>query len=353
MRFKYKLLIFLLSLGILSCVFSQYTYSVLVLYELGLPKNVVMDVIHDDSFISSLDVNMSSLESKADVLSFYNNIIEDGNYSLKEIDSSDDSVTYSISTDNIALFNVRLSKVYEDTKLSLLTVNRWEILSSEVLSNYNYDFSIPSNYSLFINGVDASSMYNSSDKIDFLSNIYEYDSSLVKINKYHFDFVSLPKIEIKDNLGNIVSFDGNKVDIEPNFVSYNNLDSASALFKSGVDPLVFARNWSLFMSNDLGGGFGSIKPYLVYKSYLYNKAYSFSISDALFINAHQLDSNLFENESISDIVFYSDNTFSCVVDLTKNVVTHEKRVKVRSYDKIFFSYIDGQYKVIDMQSLSR
>ena len=117
----------------------------------------------------------------------------------------------------------------------------------------------------------------------------------------------------------------------------------------------FAKNWSLFLTNNLGGarnGLTKFTPYLIADSYMYQIAARWAKGPEIYdMPPHKVTG--FTNESIESCTVYSEDSFSCEVKLEKHITLTKngaKRVD-KMHENLFFTYYTGGYKLTDMQSM--
>lgn len=111
----------------------------------------------------------------------------------------------------------------------------------------------------------------------------------------------------------------------------NKLYAASELYESTIpaellissDLLVFCELYSNFLSGDLDGkryGFKYIRPYLYKDTQFYQTLRSRTEDDSIpQIAPHTLPDFIFSSENVSHFTMYTEDFFSCVVSLEKNV----------------------------------
>ena len=86
-----------------------------------------------------------------------------------------------------------------------------------------------------------------------------------------------------------------------------------------VDVLDIAKNWSLFMSNDLS--FDKMSKYLIKGSYQYNVAVKYATGiDIKFVSGHGFPAVPFSQESVTNFVWISDDCFSVDISFVKHMI---------------------------------
>ena len=116
-----------------------------------------------------------------------------------------------------------------------------------------------------------------------------------------------------------------------------------------------AKNYSLFLTNDLGGslyGFYKFTPYLIKDSYMYEYLHGWATQiDIHFVSNHRLKNPVFTNEKLENFEIYNENAFSCEVYLEKNMVVNGQDRVDKMHDRLYFIYYEGGYKLVDMKSV--
>ena len=122
------------------------------------------------------------------------------------------------------------------------------------------------------------------------------------------------------------------------------------------DLIGFAENWSKYMTKDLTGkryGFYTIAESLIDKSEMYQKAWQWATGiDITFVSVHTLGNPPFSDETISNVVRYSEDAISADVHLVKHMRIANS---VGNYDDVMDStfYLikyDGAWKVVNIRS---
>jgi len=164
---------------------------------------------------------------------------------------------------------------------------------------------------------------------------------------------SKPNIEIYNNNDELV-----KPEVIDGFITSNDFyktDNYKEKIKNPIDVLKFAENWSLYLTKDLKGGYNgmdTLRPYLIEKSKMWVFARDWATGiDRSMVSNHRLKNPVFTNESVSDCIIYSNEAFSCLVKLEKNLIVAGKDKVDRLHDRMFFVYDNG-WKFVDMIFIS-
>ena len=382
--FKKNLKKYIIILAILSFTFLMYVLNTLYQYESSFAENYMNTVVQNItktakkgqiSKMCNIDnANINSLEkSNKSYDEALKEIFTTTNISFKKNDKSTTAEPiYDIFSNDKKIITVKLSVKKQEKRLGLFSYPIWQI--SECNMNcerglYYYDITVPSNYSIEINGEKLGEEYISETiKDDSYSEIAKY-AKLPNTTNYKLDnLLSKPNIKIINDNGTNVDYveKNNVIQIKNNYITANSYEEIKDKIASDIDVLEIAENWSLFLTDDLQGtmhGFGTLRKNLIKNSNFYNMAYAWATSvDITFVSSHTLKNPTFTNTSVSDFVVYNENAFSCVVKLEKNMRIANIRDKVDTmYDRLYFVYyddandnIDGPtWKLVDMKALNK
>ena len=177
-----------------------------------------------------------------------------------------------------------------------------------------------------------------------------------------------PTVKILDENGNEIEYakDGNTISKELNFISVATEEEAKQHLTGEINPLAVAKDWSLYLTDDLNGrlhGYYNISKYLIEASDIKKFAYSWATGvDITFVSSHILLNPTFTNEEISNFEIYSENAFSCEVYLQKNLKLKSggKKIEDKMNERMYFVYVDHtddgkenpEWKLVNMQSVT-
>lgn len=284
----------------------------------------------------------------------------------KQINSKDlkfakkDEDTFTVSLNNRILFLVETKVIREGTKLGLFSYEEREatkIIPSLERGLIYYDVTIPSNYTLLVDGkeFDGTSKEEKYEGLDFM---YENDSMPYMVTYEVNNLSKEVDLEVKD-------FNDKKVDLKQNKYKYTvedyiiNVDTyedAKKYLDGEIDVWEVAHNWSLFLSRDLKGnrwGFTTITNYLIPKTSMYQMAYNWAHNiDIMFISAHTLDNPTWTNEKLSNFKVYGKDAFSCEVYTEKNMTLKNGQKQVdKMHDYLYFIKNNNEWKLINIKSV--
>ena len=177
-----------------------------------------------------------------------------------------------------------------------------------------------------------------------------------------------PEVKILDSKGNEVEYtqEGNTISKELDFISTDSVEDAMKNIKGKTDILRVAKDWSLYLTDDLEGrlhGYYNISKYFIDDSDIEKFAYSWATGvDITFVSSHTLLNPTFTDEKISNFEIYNENAFSCEVYLQKNLKLKSggKKIEDKMNDRMYFAYYDETddgkdnpaWKLVNMQSVT-
>ncbi len=374
--FKKFLKVYVIFLIILMTIFFTYVISTLVKYERlqidNYLANTVQKIIQDgkkgkiSNYIDISHVEVSKFErDNTSVDEGISSLLENNNVTYKlNSDSTDlNNPVYDAYIDNELILKIQLNGEEKITRLGILTFQNWKIdnITFEKENGvYECNIEVPSNYKVYVNDIELTEDEKTEDSIDEgLAQISKY-VDIPYIVKYKVSkLLKEPKIIIKDEDGNeqkyIKQNNTFKVDLDFKYIA----DESSAMkeIKGNIDILKIAKDWSLYLTDDLTGnlhGFYKINKYLIKNSDMWNFAYKWATNiDITFVSSHTLDKPCFTNAKVNNFKIYSDNAFSCEVYLEKNMILKgNKKLQDVMKEKMYFAYYKGEWKLVNMQSIT-
>lgn len=147
-------------------------------------------------------------------------------------------------------------------------------------------------------------------------------------------------ITITDKNGNNVDYDKEiKVQDLTGISTGTKLDTVPTEVASEVNVLKVLEDWSLFMSCDLN--FNSLSKHLIKNSYQYNVAWKYNNSiDRTFTSNHGLGNPPFEEESVTNFVWLTDNCFSVDIRFVKHMIVLGQRLNDEMNERCYFVKYD-------------
>lgn len=352
---------------LLGLIFLGYVYNSMIIYERNLVDNYIKYLASSGKLSSNINDDLFVVskyeKNNAKITDGINKIFKSNDLVIKKDPklSNDDEYVYDLKINDNVISTVTLKSINTYKRMAILTIDEWEVVSAKTYFDkglYNYEITIPFNYKLYINNKEVSDEdITESGDVKGLERLTKY----IEINKsktYEINnLVYEPNIKIVDKDNKEVQYtvkDG-KIVVSDEFIEVKSLSDAKKYLKSDLDILKLAENYSLFLTNDLGGtlyGFYKLSPYLIKDSYMYDYMHGWATQiDIHFVSNHRLKNPVFTNESISNFIIYNDNAFSCEISLEKNMIVNGQDRVDKMHDRFYFIYYDGGYKLVDMKSI--
>ncbi|MBE6902613.1 MAG: hypothetical protein E7478_09070 [Ruminococcaceae bacterium] len=218
--------------------------------------------------------------------------------------------------------------------------NTYTFLGGNDVTFYPHKVTLPANYSLTINGIDADSFCTAQST--------PHPDAAVMMDKAGVQLPDLKTYEFVLLLGDAeaVITDENGVqntytltDSPLELTTLNGSDTIPEDIAAQIDVMETAKNWSRFMTDDLAGelhGLYTVYDFLIKDSDYYRFAYEWATGiDITFTSTHTIDS--FTNESISNFNQYNENCFSCEVYFEKNMSLYRGSTYVGARTDVFHS----------------
>lgn len=367
--YQKSILIFSIIMIIVGVVFLIYVFSAMVSYEKNLLENYIARLPEETKFQEELKSNSFTISSyekeKASKEDGIKKLFRSGDLEYKENKAltKDGVFGYDIytSSSKIATVTLRVKKSYQ--RLGILRINEYELQNVDLDLKeglYAVDVTIPANYKLYVNEnlVKEKDITATTDdkNLERLTEFVEIN----KANVYQLkSFVYEPKIKILDESNKEVTYkqEDGKIVVTKEYKEVADFEEAKKQLKEPFDVLGLAKNWSLFLTDDLKGsrhGFDQLIPYLIQGSAMYQLAYSWATNvDITFVSRHYLKNPPFTNESVKNCILYNENAFSCEVYFDKNMALYSGNTKVDTmHDRMYFVYYQGGYKLVDMEAIT-
>ena len=215
----------------------------------------------------------------------------------------------------------------------------------------DYTVTIPENFTLQINGQtpECTPVLKANPEYQY---ILEY-AEAPQLAEYSFlGLAKAPDLTVTDNLGNQTTYP--MVNDDLTITAQTGLSALPDTLVGTPDPLLMAKQWSLYMTDDLDGnlndvldsnlnGYYYMRPYLIRDSYYDKVAYQWATNiDITFISDHILLDPVFSEEAISNVVVYNDTCFSCDIYFIKHMqlIRTGKFQDDTFYHQMFFVYVD-------------
>lgn len=382
-KFKKFLIVYTVILVICMMAFLWYVADSLMKYEANQIDNYMESAINKiikdsvtgkiEEYIDVSEMKISEFEKNETTISqgfeelFINNKIT---YKLNEESKSEEKLIYNIYANEELILEVELNGSQKENRLGLLTFEKWKIekITSKMENGlYTCNILVPNNYSVYINDQKLSEgQMKEKVQEDGLEQISKY-VEIPYVVKYEItNLLKQPNVKILDENNKNVEckFEGNTISEILEFEKIENAEDAVVMIKNKPDIMQVAKNWSLYLTDDLSGrlhGFYNINKYLIKDSEIYKYAYNWATGvDITFVSSHTLENPRFTDEVIKNFEIYNENAFSCEVYLQKNMrLKSGKRIEDKMHEKMYFAYYDDTqdnidnptWKLVNMQSI--
>ena len=345
--------VFLLAWIAIIVVFGAYALiyvnGVLREMQANAPSQFVADrltALKDDQISELFEFNTAIDEGKqaANVRQFF----KDGKYTVKQVMGTED---YNVYNGDRKILTVSLKKLKSVSKLAIFNYNLYELGSinpSEEKELYHYEVTAPSDCVVTVGGKEVQP--SSTDSLEHFSDAKKY-VDLPSENKYILDHLTKPA-DIK------ITKDGKDVAFEPSekIVIGNGYQEFDTLEAAGcdLDLIGFAENCSKYMTKDLTGtryGFNTIAKSLIDKSEMYQKAWAWATGiDITFVSVHTLAKPAFSEQTVSNIIKYSDDAISADVHLVKHMLIRGTQKHDDVMNSTFYLIKhEGEWKVVNIR----
>jgi len=365
--YKKSLILFSILLIGLGFVFLAYVYNSLVIYERSLVDNYIKYLAESGKLTDNINDDLFEIspyeKDNAQITEGIKGVLKSDDLVIKKNskECTDKLYVYDLKVDDQIVSKVTLKNVNTYTKMAILSVNEWDVVNVETFFDkgiYSYEINIPSKYHLYINGNEARDKdITKEGDIEELERVTKH-VEISKRKTYEINnLVYEPKIKVVDENNKEVKYEknGHKIEVLDKFKTFKTIDEAKAYLKEDFDVLKLAKNWSLFLTDDLPGtfhGFYELTPYLIKDTYMYEMAYGWSHNvDITFVSYHTLKNPVFTNERVENFTIYNDSAFSVEVYLEKNMVVNGKDKVDIMHDRLYFVYYENGYKLVDMESI--
>ena len=364
----YKKSLILYTLLLLVCGFFilTYVYNSMVLYERNLVDNYIKYLATSGKLTEDVKDDLFTVskyeKSNAKISDGIKKLYKSDDLKIKKNTklSKDEVYAYDLYNNDKLISTVSIKSVKSYKRMAILTIDEWDVVDYQNYFDkgiYAYEIKVPEKYTVKVNGNTLSNDdITKQGDVEGLERLTEY-IEIEKSKTYEVNnLVYKPDIKILDENNKEVKFaeKDNKINVTKEFKEVKTLEDAKSYIKDDFDILKLAENWSLYLTNDLGGGLSTLMPYLIKDSYYYTMAYNWSRNiDRTFVSSHRLKNPVFTNEVVEDFIIYNDNAFSCKVYLEKNMVVSGKDKQDIMNDRLYFIYYEGGYKLVNMESIKK
>ena len=376
--FKKFLVIYMFILTILMIFSLIYVINSLKTYE-SLQVNNFLDKTMEkvkkagekskiSEYVDLSSLKLSKFEKESDSKDkLVAGLIKDSKFTYKLNSESIDLTNpiYDVYAGDEVLFNVKLNGEKKVTRLGILTFQDWKLDSIKLAKTdgiYECNIQVPSNLKVYVNGIKLTDEDKSDGEQDEgLKEISTYVDIPYLISYKITGLIKEPEVKIEDESGKSVECDkeGSTYIAGLKREKIENKDEAMKKIKGDVDIERIAKDWSLYLTDDLDGklhGFYNISTYMIKDSYMYKYAYKWATNvDITFVSSHILDNPTFTDVELKNFIIYSEDAFSCEIYLQKNLTLSKdrsKKIKDKMHERMYFAYYEGEWKLVNMQSIT-
>ena len=380
--FKRFLIIYVIMLVVLMLAFLIYVADSLIKYENNQIDTYMANLMEDlkvaskkgkiEKYIETANIQVSEFEKKSTTISEgYKELLNSQKITYKVQEDGENPI-YDIYANEQKILEVTLNGKEKQNRLGLLTFNKWKTEKIENKTEnglYTCNVLVPNNYEVYVNNQKLSQeQIKETVQNEGLAQISKY-VEIPYIVKYEIaNLLIKPDVKILDKNGNKVEYkqEGNTISKDLNFISASTQEEAIGYLAKEVDALAVAKDWSLYLTDDLEGrlhGYYNISKHLIEGSDIKKFAYSWATGvDITFVSSHTLLNPTFTNEELSDFEIYNDKAFSCEVYLQKNLRLKSggKKIEDKMNERMYFAYYDDtedgkenpEWKLVNMQSVA-
>lgn len=368
-KIKIIYLIYIAVLLLLLLAFLLYARKTLILYEASQPKYVMDSLIAIPSF--SISMNTSSLifnefESEEDYWNELKQLLSqnDVQYHLIRENYTDGSLTYGLYAGETPIGTAVLIPTKTVTRMIAIPITDWvlsELNAYEAHGNYNVSVTVPSNYSVCLNGIVLTDSYITENfSYEELTYCSDYVTVPAQVT-YQVTGLKYPaQITVSDASGQELSLSDSLIPAASSGQISSSADNmilyylpATAEMEPELEALVLdaVETYSNFFSKDLPGCRESIDPirHLFPEDSIYlTLANQYRREDMGVFASHT--NTCFLNESITEYIPYSGTCFSCRVSFDKSMTLYGGREMIDTTDNIYyFVWLDGNWVIADIQ----
>lgn len=384
-KFKKFLNIYVIILFILMLAFLGYVADSLVKYEKNQTENYIEGIINNlkkasknkkiEKYIDISKIDISEFEkTNVSVNEGFNELLNTNNitYKLNKSSTENEKPIYDIYANDNKILEISLNGTKKENRLGLLTFNSWKTEKIEPKMEtglYTCNILVPNNCKVYINDKELTEE-QITEKIqnEGLAQISRY-VEIPYIVKYEVNnLLKEPDVKILDSNENKIEYTkkGNTISKKLDFIFAQTEEEAKSYIKGEPDILTVAKDWSLYLTDDLDGrlhGYYNIRKHLIADSEIEKFAYNWATGvDITFVSSHTLLNPTFTNEKMSNFEIYNENAFSCEVYLQKNLKLKSggKIIEDKMNERMYFVYAyetddkkeNAKWKLVNMQSVT-
>ncbi len=342
----------------------SYVQKCLVRYEAAQPEYFVEGLTGQIlnggvSSVFKVGEAPTRFESAEDIAAYYDKCVQGKAIVWRQDKSSYhvSSPVYRLYADGEPVGVLTLREVSSEPLMFILTLCEWTVESAEPLlaaPSESVTVTVPEGFSVLVNGEALGAGELTGNAV--IPERFQYAKAYVavpRIVEYHVqELFEKPEVEILDASGTSVEY------TEAYEAGHTQI-AVDSFPVSEMDPeleaqvLENAERYTNFFSRDLPGCRKSVEPIadmFPRDSYYLELADNYRREDMWMYSAHSTPT--FENERVSDYIRYSDELFSCEIYFDKRIVLNTNAVRIdTTHMRYFYGYIEGGWKVLDMQTI--
>ena len=348
--------IFLLVWALILVAFGAYALT----YVRGMLKemqaNSVTQIISDR--VSAMDdtelAKYFGVNKDLDGEGGYDRIREffrNGSFTLKKVPNTD---TYNIYNNDQQILSADIKKVKAVNKLGIFNYGIMEFqkfIPTEEKSFLDVEINVPNDYSVHVGGTHIHpTKISYAEGFKDAGNYVELPGESVYVLDH---LTQWPDLRITDG-GKDVSFEmARKISLGLDYDKADSLAAAGCDF----DAVDFMQKWMRFMQNDLAGGrrgFNTLEPNFIKDSEQYNFAYAWATNvDITFVSDHVIMNPAFSDESVKNVVKYSDDAISFDGHIKYHIKVKGKEKPQTFNSTIYLVKYEDAWRVVNIRSISK
>ena len=356
------LLIFTLFLVALWAAVIGYVYSCLKTYEHAQPERRVEEVVESlraGTLREVLDAapDSSRFEDPAAYRSAYRALLESGEVTWRKAAGSYNAQApvYDLYAGETKVASVSLREKSSQPLMLILTLQEWEVAAVEPVfgaGQVDYSISIPSTYTLYVNGIPADGRELAGEP------------TAIEAFQYAAAYVTVPAL-VEYRVTGLLEEPDLRVctpegtEVEPVRTGEGRL-VVDTFLPTEMDPalaayvLQNAKDYTDFFSGDLPGASASIaglRGMFPADSYYLELAENYRRHDMWMYSGHYPP--VFSGEKVENYIRYTEDFFSCEVSFDKKMLlvnTGQESHDV-THTRFYYVNLDGKWVIADMQQI--
>ena len=331
-------------------------------YKENVPESVIRAHLADlsESDIQTMFVSNPVYESPGEAAANIRAYLADGSdLIIRRADYADrgNEKAYSVHKEGRKLFTTYLRSLEEKSWMDLLSYDVLEFVGYEAepdIEFFRYEIKAPSVFDVTLNGRALSDPVSSEAFTGFADGADHV--TVPTINTYVVDHLTKEAvITVSDGGTQLPVTVSEQMDLTE---LYEETHTFASTEEAGIDfdAIGFAKQWSMFLRDDLGGnlhGYYQLEPYFIAGTSMEQKAKQWGSSiDITFTSKHTLNNPPFTEEKVTRVVKFDENTAAVDVYLEMHMTltkTGENRTDVFDSTIYLVRAADGTWKVVNIR----